>query len=310
MNDPLHDRASTRSRLATLTPLFPDDLRKVRVSRRSAADHGELARPLFSCFVATLPRSGSWLLAELLWNTGLVGEPHEYFRPDFTPLWSAEWGLPSDLGYAEYVKAAVSLTQTSNGVFCAKVHWYQFAWLLRQLAEHPAADQQPAVLDTWFPDLRHVFLHRSDTARQAISYYRAATTQAWFTTRGSEPGPGVSEPDLQQVRWFEDVLVQHRKLWRDYFARSGATPLEIRYEDLAADPPGTVNRVLAFLGLPEAAESTYQPTLKPQADDSTERILEAYLAARDRLAPLPAGLSWNRTLREFQPGSPAAMPQR
>jgi LPS sulfotransferase NodH len=303
---PPNDR-DPRGRLATVTPLFPDELRRVRASRRSAADRGELPRPLLSCFVATLPRSGSWLLAELLWNTGLVGEPHEYFRPDFTPLWSTEWGLPSELPYADYVKAAVSLTQTPNGVFCAKVHWYQFAWLLRQLAEHAPADEEQTVLGTWFPDLRHVFLHRSDTARQAISYYRAAKTQAWFATDGSGSEPGISEPDLQQVRWFEGVLVQHRRRWRDYFARSGVTPLEIRYEDLAADPSATVDRVLAFLGLPQAAVPTPPPTLKPQADATTERILTAYLESRDRLAPLPAGLQWDKALREFQHRSPAEM---
>jgi LPS sulfotransferase NodH len=303
VSGPHHDCPSGRSRLSTITPLFPDESRRVQAGRSTAAGGGELRRPLLSCFLATLPRSGSWLLAELLWNTGLAGEPHEYFRPDFTALWGSEWGLPSDLGYTDYVRAAVSLTQTPNGVFCAKVHWYQFAWLRQQLAEQASADQQQSALGAWFPDLRHVFLHRSDTARQAISYYLAAKTQVWFWTGGRRPGPGVSEPDLQQVRWFEDVLVQHGHLWRDYFARSGAKPLEIRYEDLAADPPGTVNRVLEFLGVSQAADPPRPPTLKPQSDDSTERILEAYLEARDRLAPLPTDLVWNRTPRKFQHGS-------
>jgi LPS sulfotransferase NodH len=278
---------ASRSRLSALTPLFPAAPRGVR-----AVDP-----PSLSCFIATLPRSGSWLLAELLWNTSLVGEPHEYFRPDFTPLWSAEWDLRVGAPYADYVRTALAMTQTPNRVFCAKLHWYQFAWLRGQLV---AADADRPSAGDWFPDLRHVFLHRTDTARQAISYQRAAATQAWFATDHAGDRPVVSQPDLQQVRWFEDVLVQHRESWRRYFADAGVTPLEIRYEELAGDPHGTVARVLAFLGLPHPGTTLPEPVLRPQADAATERVLELYRQAREHLEPLPAGLEWDRSQRQFR----------
>ena len=55
------------------------------VTCRSADDVAEVRT---SGLIATLPRSGSWLLSEALQLTGLVGQPAEYFRPDFLSQFS------------------------------------------------------------------------------------------------------------------------------------------------------------------------------------------------------------------------------
>src|SRR3954470_22077019 len=111
-----------RTRLSTATPLYPTpgSVYAVGVDGSSGKRRGGVP-PGTSCLLATLPRSGSWLLADLLWRTRRVGEPHEYFRSDFTALWGAEWGLPEQVSYRDYVHTALSATQTVNGIFCAKV---------------------------------------------------------------------------------------------------------------------------------------------------------------------------------------------
>jgi LPS sulfotransferase NodH len=38
--------------------------------------------------------------------------------------------------------------------------------------------------------------------------------------------------------------------WERWFAERGVEPLEVIYEELAADPAAETRRVLAFLGLP------------------------------------------------------------
>ncbi len=302
--------SAPRSRLASITPLFPDEADTQRAHRHEpVGQRSDAGRPHTCCFVATMPRSGSWLLSDVLWSTGLVGQPHEYFRPDFTGLWASEWDLPQNPDYRSYVDTALSRTQAPNGVFSAKVHWYQFAWLRQQVLAHDGPHVDVDVrLGEWFPDLRHVFLHRRDTARQAISYYRAAKSQIWFASDRPPPASteNLGDADLQQIRWFEDVITDHRDRWQRYFASNGITPLEVVYEDLVADMAGTVRQVLSFLGVPSASCPVPSPRLKAQADDITEQLLASYRAVRDHLVPAPSDLTWHREERSFGRGATAS----
>lgn len=270
----------------------------------SGAPAGSRCQPIVSCFIATFPRSGSWFLAEGLANTGLAGIPNEYFRPDFTSLWSAEWGLADGIPYRSYVEAAKRLTVSANGVFSAKLHWYQFAWLCRQLRAQDGqreAESAAKTMARWFPDPRYVFLWRRDTARQAVSYYRASVTQAWFLAGETARQPLDPDIDLQQIKWFEEVLLEHRTSWRAYFAEHGITPLEVIYEDLASDYRRAVSEVLRYLGVAaNMAVPLPRPTLRRQSDDQSEAILERYLAVRDALAPRPDGLSWSAEEKRFR----------
>ena len=298
-------------RLGSMIP-FVD--RSTPSSPPSADDSGSLASArcqlAVSCFIATCPRSGSWFLAEALANTGLVGIPNEYFRPDFTALWAAEWGLTSDIPYRAYVEAAKNRTATANGVFSAKLHWYQFAWLCGHLSaqrETPDGGSVHEKLGRWFPNLKYVFLWRRDTARQAVSYYRASMTQVWFLTDTTSRNMLAGDLDLQQIKWFEDTLIEHRANWKSYFSANGITPLEVVYEDLASDYQAAVHEILSYLGVAKSAGiSLLPPTLRRQSDDQTEAILESYLTARNLLAPRPEGLSWSATERRFRSQSPRA----
>ncbi len=59
--------------------------------------------------------------------------------------------------------------------------------------------------------------------------------------------------------------------------RQCITPLAIAYEELDADYPGTIKRVLAFLGLPAADLSALlQRPLKRQSDSINEEWLRRY----------------------------------
>jgi LPS sulfotransferase NodH len=116
-----------------------------------------------------VPRSGSWLLAEALNNTGLAGQPEEYFRPDHTELWARRWDLPIDGPYDRYIGAALDYSATDNGMFSVKMHWYQFSWFLAQLRVLAGTAPEPReahLVAEVLPDPRYVYLVRCDKARQ------------------------------------------------------------------------------------------------------------------------------------------------
>lgn len=254
-----------------------------------------------SYLLCCVPRSGSWLLADLLEQTDVAGRPEEYFRPDHRVQWSKEWGIPVKAPFSSYVGAALANTTTDNGVFGAKTHWYQLEWLIGELRALPGADPDvtdKALIEQWLPHPRYVHLYREDTVRQAISYYRAAYSDRWFhlvdedlgTSEGRfiRPVPMPDKPDWGHVRFLEDIVITHERCWAEFFARSGIAPLEIRYEDMILAHEQTLLRVLDFLGVRLAPGTPLPlPRLRRQADEETERLAEEYLAHRDSVEPRP-----------------------
>ena len=251
-----------------------------------------------SALIATLPRSGSWLLADALLRTGKVGQPGEFFRADYRGWFAREWDLPADHTMRAYVDAALERTSSDTGVFSAKLHWYQFEWLVRNLngsapSEGIAWTGQAAAA---FPRPTFIYLFRLDKARQALSYYRAATTQQWFESANGSPRPdGTAETiDLQQVRYLEGALTRQERLWERFFERSAIDPLRVCYEEFVSAYPFTVVRILDALGIAARVEEVATaPAVRRQSDAGTELWLERYRAARDDLEPFGPDLVWS-----------------
>jgi trehalose 2-sulfotransferase len=257
-----------------------------------------------SYLLCCVPRSGSWLLADLLEQTDVAGRPEEYFRPDYREQWSQEWRIPPEGPYSRYVDAALANTVTNNGVFGVKTHWYQLEWFASQLRALPGADPDAtaaALVERWLPDPHYVHLYRDDTVRQAISYYRAAYSDRWFHLIEEDEGRLVSplpmpeKPDWAHVRFLEDSVISHERRWKEFFARSGIAPLEVRYEDMIQANGETLRRVLDFIGV-QLPPGTPLPSsrLKKQADEETERLAQEYLAHRDSVEPRPLNLGDKR----------------
>lgn len=248
------------------------------------------SRATATCIIACTPRSGSWLMAEALHNTHLVGQPEEYFRPDHTPMWSRRWGVRLTSPYETYMEAAMAFSTTPNGVFSVKLHWYQFTWLLEQLRAFEGNDgalEDSGLMARTFPNPHYLFMTRRDKARQAISYYRAATSNVWFVLGDKERSDDEDvEPDFQSIRSLEHVVEQHEAAWRTYFQEGRIEPLEVVYEDFEANYEDTVAAVLRELDItPPPTFIVHPPGLRKQADARSEEILARYLEIRPSLPP-------------------------
>jgi hypothetical protein len=118
------------------------------LGRRAAADSGRPPTASRSLLLCCTPRCGSWLLADLLEQTGVAGRPHEWFWRETVSANKRAWRIEGD---EEYRAAALAVGTTANGVFAAKVMWTAFeAW-------------QPLSL----PAPKFVWLRRDDEVAQA-----------------------------------------------------------------------------------------------------------------------------------------------
>jgi trehalose 2-sulfotransferase len=271
--------------------------------------------PMLSYLVCATPRSGSTLLCQALGQTGVAGQPEEYFEalrksglprrpheyfdpgrhaniverlafremPDGTarpsPLWHPDT-------YDRYLAWALEEGTTPNGVFGAKLMWGylgDFAQLLRGI-EGMAGRPMPELLARAFPGLRYVQITREDKVRQAVSLWKAVQTQAWKHEPGAEQAPAV-EPvfSFRAVNYLVRLLTAHDASWDAYFLGLGYEPLKLTYEELAQSTSAVVGRVLEHLGIPSPERLDAEvPRLSVQADEVSElwvRRVHEHLAA-------------------------------
>ena len=283
-----------------------------------SADAGEEApgaiTPRRSYLVCATPRSGSTLLCETLERTGIAGRPREYFealKETGVPRRPREyfWGLrspevlrllPHDAqldrdservatwnrdDYAKHLDAAIREGTTPSGVFGAKMMWGYFNDFLELTRGIPrfGGMGDGSLLNAAFPELRYVFVSRSDKVRQAVSLWRALQTWVWRKAEGHDDKEPL--PDQRAVYSFDaidhllDQLRRHEDSWRGFFFRIGQRPLSVLYEEIAGDLDAAVERVLDGLDLqrPDAASPLVQQPMHRQSDELSESWVQNYL---------------------------------
>jgi trehalose 2-sulfotransferase len=213
-----------------------------------------------SYLICSTPRSGSYLLCELLWRTGAAGAPEEFFHPDFMPRLMRRWGVDS---LDAYIAALLEHKTSPNGVFGAKIHWGQYSPVLGERD-----------ITTLFPNTRFIHISRSDRVRQAVSWVRAMQTLRWKS----------SEQDRREVAYdAEDIAAKLRRIegdeerWRALFERYGIEPHEVVYEQLSERPGEVVRGVLDWAGIEAPGAAPDEPGLRRQADSISEQWVQRFL---------------------------------
>jgi LPS sulfotransferase NodH len=284
--------------------------------------------PEVSYVICTTPRSGSWLLAEALLATGAAGRPEEYFRPDWyrrfravghldyqhrLDFWSTgdrDEGIngpamvPSpgtadssqiksrDTGSYRTFLETVRAIGTLNGVFAVKIHRNQLSRAVKYACQEEPGIDDVALLASWLPQPRFIFLRRLDTIRRAVSHYRALQTGMWWndgTRRNNHRAvvDGASPPiDPAKIHRLLQSCALQEWQWEDFFRRAGINPLRISYEDLVLDLDRTIAQVLGHVNGDAGQLLTFPPPrLHRQADAWTEVAVHRYITWRRAQQP-------------------------
>ena len=263
-----------------------------------------------SYLICTTPRSGSTLLCEALTNTGIAGQPEEFFqirketgttrRPleyfegtdttEIATILGKSTGLDHPLmnpapgeDYADYLARIVQQRTTPNGVFGAKVMWGYFDGLLNNLTRIPQYRDRavPDLLPTVFPNLHYIWLTRRDKVGQAISLWKAIQTWTWKHEEASSPASQLCTKPLTFHFGAIDHLVEQTKAdevcWQQYFKSNGIQPFPVVYEELAGAYEETVGKILHYLDIPLPEKLVFAPrSMQRQADLLSQEWVERY----------------------------------
>ena len=119
--------------------------REIALSSWPGARQTPFVEPVRSYVICCVQRTGSWLLAHTLADTGYAGRPSDYFDDAEQENRTRQWGVTAG-GLTVYVRAMRDHATTPNGVLGSKLMWNNFNSLRSSL--RPPAGTDPGLGST------------------------------------------------------------------------------------------------------------------------------------------------------------------
>lgn len=236
-----------------------------------------------SYIVCATHRSGSSLVCQALWHSGIGGYPQEFFSPTQAPKIAREYDLGVDpaADFPAYVSRLLETRHSPNGVFGAKIMWRHLDPMAESLGL-PTGDPV-ALYQHWlelFPALRLVAVRRADKVRQAISLWKAKQTKIYNSLQIGKREQPAEPPrfDFEEIRKIRDRFTEEEESWSRFFDQIGASPATVVYEDFAPRHEEAARELLSALGVSIPDDLSFQPlTYQKQADSLNEEWYARFL---------------------------------
>jgi len=240
-----------------------------------------------SYVIASTPRCGSTLLSSLLWQSGVLGAPAEYWnfhkraRPVATGTKMMERLEASSP--ADYLTKLLACRTTRNGVFGAKAHFVHF---------EEAIERYPEMLDVLAP-VTYIHIDREDKVAQAVSLAKLVQHGCGWRERPGQTRQRPTEAvpyDREVIALCLQKLEQQRAGWLRWFEANHIDPIEIKYEKLAADRAGVIRGIMDTVGVQnDEPQAVRFKTIERQSDRTNQDWVARFKRDTDR-AQIPVSL--------------------
>jgi LPS sulfotransferase NodH len=208
-------------------------------------------------------RSGSTLLARMLFETRQAGDPLEYFNLRLLALARKQTGNQS-LTPVEFMRLMELRRTSPNGVFGMKIHYEQ---MLRAFQSNVPNEKMRGFLRSH----QHLFwIRRRDRLRQAISLALATHTNSWSSEEPHKVSAG-SIPLLDCIHALQAISFQDFG-WEQLIKIVKLKVRVIWYEDLISDYEGTCRLVLRDLQLASVVPNIPPPPIERQSTEINDRL--------------------------------------
>jgi LPS sulfotransferase NodH len=196
--------------------------------------------------LCTTPRCGSHFLGHQMYAMGAFGYPLEYLNPGNWQVWEQRAGSLDTLDFIKSVRTG------PNGLFSVKLHHEHLQAFLKQ-------EQAP---------LEYKFIHlcRRDLTKQAISFARAQQTGAWISDM---PEVAPAHYDWALIAEKVDAISRGNADWQSFLRSVGIKPLQLFYEDIVADLPGTISQIGDYLEVDISTLENEQSAFRPKRQKKT-----------------------------------------
>ena len=237
--------------------------------------------------VCSTVRSGSTLLCKTLEQLGSCGRPEEYFHRHTIRRLKLDNNPKAFFKYCQEIVQQGQLEQSDSlrsEPFGLKLHWWQLLDFLRLARQSPrfASHSDIEILNTIFPNLTFIYLHRGDIVAQAVSAAIATQTGQWERLSKNESDrPTAWNKPIKFQPWriyeWDKALREHNASWQTFFRNNSITPHEIVYEDLISAFPPQMNRLLQTLKVDaNVASADLNAPTQRQGNQINQQFISTY----------------------------------
>ena len=223
--------------------------------------------------ILSSPRSGSTLLGRFLHETGVAGDPQEYFNPPLIVLERQRSGNEK-LNMNQFMRVMEGRRTSPNGLFGIKMHYSQLLGVFRTNQPNENVVNFLRKLD------KLVWIRRRDRIGQAISQAVAIRTNVWSSEDSRfERNPNVKVHPYECVAAL-NVVARDDAGWEQLIRQAALTVHEVWYEDLVKDYENQGRQVLRHLGIDGQVPAIPQQPIEKQSGELNQRLrheLHAYL---------------------------------
>jgi LPS sulfotransferase NodH len=174
-------------------------------------------------------------------------------------------------------------------LFGCKLHWGQMTQVRAEFdpeLDHETDATIPVELieELFPPPVRFVRIVRLDRDRQAVSYWRARSSNVWSVGIGSpSPAPDPPPYDFGAIEGCRTEIGIGESCWDRYLNQAGVEPLRVTYEELESRYQQAIERVAAHIAPREPARAR-PPATRRLRDRQSIELLERYRQERRRAA--------------------------
>jgi len=199
-----------------------------------------ISEPHSRYIIAITPRSGSSYLCNVLKNTKRLGWPQEVLEHSAVAHRLTK-NMPAHAP-EEYIRNAIRVVKTANNVSGLKTSWFQFENFI-------AAMDDRSYLDGF----KFVYLTRRDLAAQAVSLYKAVSSNVFHSVVAHDEEDltklATLEYDYSAIKYWYDHIVVQEHGWQRYFYENRIFPLCLSYEDIEDDILRVMKRIAMYVGV-------------------------------------------------------------
>lgn len=198
--------------------------------------------------VASIPRTGSHFLCDLLRQCCDLGSPFEYLNKGRRQQWldSASAENPGQM-----LNLLAQRRTSPSGWFGCKTHWRDF--------EDGLTDPGVAA---FLANPHYIHIRRRDRLAQAISYVIAGQTKSW---RSFQPPMREAVYDRTAIDGALAEIAWQENCWREFFTAQKIEPLTIDYEALDVCPRQCIDAIRHYLDMPRRDIGPSSTVVKRQA---------------------------------------------
>jgi len=212
-------------------------------------------------------RMGSNLLSEALFETGVAGDPMEFFNLRLLNRLYEQRNV-KNISFPEYIKEMKARRTSPNGVFGFNLKMDQFIIYFRH--------NQPAGIKFIQDSDYVILLYRKDKIAQAISSYIGRNRDTFRIPAGADYSK--IEEIVSSVRFNPAIisellhrLIKQEQMWVAFLHKHNIPHDKLAYEDLVKDYENTIDRVLEKIGVPPANRKIPpMPTIKVSTPKNEE----------------------------------------